>query len=85
MSECVALAANGTLIPTGQPVSECAGYVLISGTEHSQMAFLAELFQAPDAETLMGVLVATFGFVLVCNVAAYMTGAVVKMLSTDRH
>lgn len=85
MSECVLLAADGTLIATGQPVNECAGYVLLSGTEHGLLSILVDLFKAPDPETLIAVLVATFGFVLVCNVVAYMTGAVVKALSTDRH
>lgn len=85
MSECVTLNADGTLTPTGQPVEQCAGYVLVSSTEHGQMSFLNDLFKAPDQAAANAVLVAAFGFVLVCNVVGSMVGSVVKALSTERH
>lgn len=85
MSECVVLQADGTLIPTGQPASECAGYVLVSGTEYGSVQFMARLFDMPPTDQIMGVLVAAFGFILVCNVVASMVGSVVQMVSTDRH
>lgn len=85
MSACVVLNADGTLTPTGQPAAECAGYVLVSSTEHGQMNFLGELFANPGQEVLNSVLVAAFGFVLVCNVAGSIVGSVVKAVSTERH
>lgn len=84
MSECVVLNPDGTLSSTGQPASECAGYVLVSATEHAQQSFLTQLFQWPEAEIAGSWLVGAFGFVIVCNVAGSMVGSVVKMLSTDR-
>lgn len=84
MSECVVLNADGTLTSTGQPVSECAGYVLVSSTEHAQMSFLSDLFTWPEPEIAASWLVGAFGFVLVCNVAGSLVGSVVKAVSTER-
>lgn len=84
MSICVHLASDGSLQPTGTPVSECAGYVLIDATEHAQMSFLADLFKWPEADIAASWLVGTFGFVIVCNVVASMVGSVVKAISTNR-
>lgn len=85
MALCVALQADGTLVPTGQPPTECAGYVLVSATEHAQFSFLSDLFQWPEADVAASWLVGAFGFVIVCNVVGSMVGSVVKMVSTDRH
>jgi len=85
MSECVVLNPDGTLSSTGQPASECAGYVLVSATEHAQMSFLAELFQWPEADVAATWLVGAFGLVLACNITGSVVGSVVKMVSTDRH
>lgn len=84
MSACVVLNADGTVSITGQPVSECAGYVLVSASEHAQMSFLTSLFEWPEADVAGTWLVGAFGFVMVCNVAGSLSGAVVKALSTDR-
>lgn len=84
MSECVVLNADGTLSPTGQPVSECAGYVLVDATQHAQLSFLADLFKWPEADIAASWIVGAFGFVLVCNVAGSMVGSVVKAVSSDR-
>lgn len=85
MAECVVLNADGTLTATGQPVDQCAGYVLASSIEHGQMNFLGDLFANPGVEVLNSVLVASFGFVLVCNVVGSIVGSVVKAVSTERH
>lgn len=84
MATCVALHPDGTLHPTGQAASECSGHVLLSGAEHASLSFLQQLFEWPTAEVAATWLVGAFGFVIVCNVAGYLTGAVVKMVSTDR-
>lgn len=85
MALCVALQPDGTLAPTGQPVAECSGYVLVSATEHARLSFLSDLFEWPEASVAASWLVGAFGFVIVCNVVGSMVGSVVKMLSTDRH
>ena len=84
MSICVQLAPDGTLQPTGTPVSECAGYVLVDATQHAQMAFLAELFKWPEPNVAASWIVGAFGFVLVCNVVGSIVGSVVKAVSTER-
>lgn len=85
MALCVAHQADGTLVPTGEAVEACSGYVLLTGSEHATWSLITDLFAWPTPEVLSGWVVAAFGFVLVMNAAGYVTGAVVKMLSTDRH
>ncbi|MDW7704461.1 hypothetical protein ABVD91_22250, partial [Xanthomonas euvesicatoria] len=50
MAVCVALQADGTLVPTGQSVGECSGYVLVSGSEYSVYALVQEAFAMPSKE-----------------------------------
>lgn len=85
MPTCVALQADGTLLPTGEAADVCSGYVLMSGSEHAMLQFLNDIFAWPTPEVLSGWMVAAFGFVLTMNAAGYIVGAVVKMVSTDRH
>lgn len=84
MATCVVLAADGTLQPTGQPADQCAGYVLLTAAEHESYATLGELFGMPTVAEAQEIFVYGFGLVLLLNVAGYMVGAVVKMVSTDR-
>lgn len=84
MSECVTLNADGTLTTTGQAPADCAGYVLVSSSEHAQMSFLSSLFEWPEADIAGTWLVGAFGFVMVCNVAGSLVGSVVKAVSTER-
>lgn len=84
MAACVVLAADGTLQPTGQPVAQCTGYVLASGSENAQATVLQEIFKWPTPEVATAFFTAAFGIVLACNVAGYVVGAVVKMVSTER-
>jgi len=84
MAVCVVLAADGTLHPTGQPAAECGGYVLASAAENAQATVLQEIFKWPQPEVAAAFFSAAFGLVLALNVAGYVVGAVVKMVSTDR-
>lgn len=88
MGICVTLQADGTLAPTGEAVESCTGYVLVTGSEQAALTTnvesLAAVFEWPTPEVLSSWVVAAFGFVLVMNVVGYITGAVVKMLSTER-
>lgn len=84
MSTCVVLTAEGTLQQTGQPVTECSGYVLVSAAENAQTQILVDLFQWPSPEVATQFLMGAFTFVLAMHVVGYVVGAVVKMVSTDR-
>lgn len=50
MALCVTLTAEGTLIPTGQPVTECAGYVLVSASEHGVYEVVQQALAMPSPE-----------------------------------
>ncbi|MCD0244520.1 hypothetical protein JWH11_00995 [Xanthomonas melonis] len=84
MSTCVALTAEGTLQPTGQPVTECSGYVLVSAAENAQTQILIDIFKWPTPEVATSYLTGALTLVLVLNAVGYCVGAVVKMLSTER-
>lgn len=84
MGLCVVLQADGTLVPTGQPVSECAGYVMPSAAEHAQASILVDLFKWPEPEVAAAWFTGVFGLVLTFHVVGYVVGAVVKSVSTER-
>lgn len=79
MALCVALAGDGTLVPTGQPVESCAGYVLVTGSEHSFYALAYQAFAAPDPEVAAGWFVGAFGAVMLFYVVARMAGGVISV------
>jgi hypothetical protein len=79
MAICVALQSDGTLIPTGQVVDACTGYVLVSGSEYSFYALVHQAFAISTPEQAAGWFVGTFGLVIACYVAARMVGSVVSM------
>lgn len=84
MSECVVLNADGTLTPTGQPVEACAGYVLVSSSEHATMTVIETLFDWPEPEIAQSWFIGAFAFVLGCNVLASIVGSVVSSISSSR-
>lgn len=79
MALCVALTADGLLVPTGQPVESCTGYVLVSGAEHSFYALAYQAFAAPEPEVAASWFVGSFGAVLFIYVVARMAGGVASM------
>lgn len=81
MALCVALQQDGTLLPTGEPVESCTGYVLASGSEHSFYALAYQAFATPTPEQAAGWFVGSFGAVLVFYIAARMVGSVVNMFN----
>lgn len=85
MADCYQISPDGTLYATGQAAEACTGYVLLSGSEHAQFAFLQRLFEWPEADVAAAWLLGAFGLVLAMNVAGSVVGSVVKMMSTDRH
>ncbi|HAV4432544.1 TPA: hypothetical protein UMF74_000458 [Stenotrophomonas maltophilia] len=76
MSLCVALGENGTLIPTGQPVDQCTGYVLMSSAEASSVAMFAEAFKVPDKDVLAGWASGPFILIMTLYLAAHIGGRV---------
>lgn len=84
MAVCVSLTAEGALVPTGEPASQCGGYVLVSAAEHAQASILIDLFQWPEPEVATGWFSGVFTLVLALNVLGYIVGAVVKSVSTER-
>lgn len=79
MAVCVALQVDGTLIPTGEAVEACTGYVLVSGSEHSFYALVNQVFATPDPEIAAGWFVGALGAVMFWFVAARIAGTVVAM------
>jgi len=76
MATCVQLTTDGTLVPTGQPVSECAGYVMLSGAEMDVIAALAQVFAVPDMATATAWFSAAFAAPLVCFLVADMVATI---------
>lgn len=81
MALCVALQANGTLIPTGEAVESCTGYVLVSGSEHSFYALVHQAFAVPTPEQAAGWFVGSCGAVILWFVAARIAGTVASMFN----
>lgn len=79
MAECVTLNADGTLTPTGQPVSECTGYVLVSGSEYGVYQVVQDALGAPTPEQAMGWFFGAWGAVMVFFIASRAVGSVVSM------
>lgn len=79
MALCVALQPDGTLVPTGELVEGCTGYVLVSGSEHSFYALVHEVFTVPEPEVAAGWFVSALGAVLFWFVVARIAGSVVAM------
>jgi len=76
MALCVALAADGTLVPTGQAITECTGYVLVSGSEHGVYAVFNQALATPSPEVAMGWFVGGLGAVMFWYVVARIAGSV---------
>lgn len=79
MALCVTLQPDGTLVPTGQPIEECTGYVLVSGSEHAIYAVVAQAFDIPDPDVAAGWFVGALGAVMFWFVAGRIAGTVAAM------
>jgi hypothetical protein len=81
MALCVALTSDGTLHPTGQPVSECAGYVMVSSSEYGVYQALQDAFGVPTPEQASGWFVGAWGAVVVMFILSRWVGSVVSMFN----
>ncbi|MCC8619755.1 hypothetical protein [Xanthomonas vesicatoria] len=79
MAMCVVLQADGTLVPTGQAVGECSGYVLVSGSEYSVYALVQEAFATPTPEQALAWSTGCCGAVIVWFIAGRIAGSVASM------
>lgn len=79
MALCVTLNSDGTLTPTGQPVSECTGYVMVSGSEYGVYQSIDTAFAAPTPEVASGWFFGCWGAVMVSFIAARCVGSVLSM------
>lgn len=85
MAVCVTINQDGTITATGEPVEQCTGYVMLSGSEYAGVQQLNAIFQWPEPDVLASWFSAAFILIVMLNAAGSITGSVVKMLSTDRH
>lgn len=82
MPLCVALQADGTLVPTGEPVEACMGYVLVTGSEHSFYALAYQAFAEPAPEVAWGWFVGALGAVMFWFVVGRIAGSVASMFKS---
>jgi hypothetical protein len=76
MALCVAINSDGTLSQTGQPVSECAGYVMVSGSEYGVYQAVQDAFAVPTAQQATTYFVASWGCVVVMFIVSRLAGSV---------
>ncbi len=79
MALCVALNSDGTLSQTGQPVEECTGYVMVSGSEYGVYQMVQDAFAVPTAEQASTWFVASWGCVVAMFIVSRAVGSVVAM------
>jgi len=79
MALCVVLNSDGTLTPTGEAVSECTGYVMVSGSEYGVYQAVNGAFATPMPDQAAGWFFGCWGSVMVCFIAARITGTVISM------
>jgi hypothetical protein len=79
MAICVVVNSDGTLAPTGQAVSECTGYVMVSGSEYGVYQALQQALAAPTPEQASGWFFGAWGAVMVMYIAARFVGTVLSM------
>lgn len=79
MALCVAVNADGTLSQTGQPVDQCTGYVMVSGSEYGVYQVLQDALAAPTPEQALGWFFGVWGVVVVSYITARFTGTVISM------
>lgn len=84
MGLCVVFGEDGKLIPTGQPVDQCAGYVLMSSAEASMVTVIADAFLPASKEQLAVWAGGPFGLLLFLFVAGRIAGSVATFFDKSR-
>lgn len=82
MAICVSLnASSGTLAPTGEPVAQCSGYVMVSGSEYGVYQSLQTALAAPSPATASGWFFGAWGAVMVSYIAGRFVGSILSMFN----
>ena len=76
MALCVTITPEGTLVPTGQAVAECVGYVMVTPGEYAWLDLMQQALAAPSVEEATALVIGGFGSILVFYVVARICGAV---------
>lgn len=76
MALCVTLTTQGTLVPTGDPITECAGYVLVSAAEHGVYQVVQQALSAPTPEDALKWFTACSGAVISWFIFGRVAGSV---------
>lgn len=79
MAVCVQLQADGTLVPTGESVAECTGYVLVSGSEYGVYQTVDQALGFPTSDVALSWFFGAWGAVMVAFIAGRCVGAVLSM------
>lgn len=79
MALCVTLNSDGTLTATGQAVSECTGYVMVSSSEYGVYQAVQDAFAVPTPDQASAWFVAAWGAVVVMFIVSRWVGSVVAM------
>ncbi len=79
MGLCVAINPDGTLTPTGQPVSECSAYVLVSGSEYSLLGTIEQLLGNPTEAQVAIVLGCCFFGPIALYLVAHMGSKIARV------
>lgn len=81
MALCVALQSDGTLVPTGQPVAECTGYVLVSSSEYGVYNVVEQALAMPTPEVALEWATGCCALVIAWFVVGRVAGSVVAMFN----
>jgi len=74
MATCVAVNDDGTLTQTGQAVSECTGYVLVSGSEYGVYQVVQDALSMPTPEVAAGWFFGPFSLIVLLYLVAANVG-----------
>jgi hypothetical protein len=80
MALCVLIDSAGSLVPTSQPVDQCTGYVMVSGSEYGVYSVLHEALKPPaDIAQLSQWFTAPMAAIVFCYIIARVAGTVAGM------
>jgi hypothetical protein len=79
MAECVVLNVDGTLTPTGQPVGECTGFVMVSGSEYGVYQLTQAWLEQPTLEQVQLVFSVGFFGPLAIYMVAHLGSRIARM------
>lgn len=81
MALCVSINSAGNLVPTGEPVAQCTGYVMVSGSEYGIYQTVQTALGNPTQAEALGWFFGCWGLVITCFLAARIVGSVLSMFN----